>query len=77
MLVYRKSLNHAYELLVLQEGDFDERVFLNCTNDIECSSIERRDSDHDFERSELLAVRGHTTCSYTLEKVNSTCITSG
>ena len=52
LFVGRKSLNIAYELLVLQEGDFDERVFLNCANDIECSSLEQRD-DQDFERSVL------------------------
>lgn len=41
-----KSLNHVYELTVLQEGDFDERVFLNNPSDMECYQRESEYGDN-------------------------------
>ena len=44
---FRKSLNHAYELMVLQEGDFDERVFLHAPidTDLNCISSSHTDAE--------------------------------
>ena len=32
---YRRSLKTAYELMMLQEGDFDERLFINSQSELD------------------------------------------